>query len=408
MNKENLQKYAKLLVRKGINVQKNQILVVTTPVEMAEFARMVAEEGYLAGAKNVVIDYRDDKAALIKFKLAPMDSFKEALQWKADGFAQMAKEGAGYLHLTGTNPELFKDIDPERISLNAKTHSMANKEFMNLTMNNHAPWCVAAVPEPAWAKKVYPELSEDEAVEKLWDSIFKMTRVDKEDPVLEWDRHIANIKDKCEKLNNYNFKTLHYTAPGTDFTLDLAIDHIWIGAEEKDSKGTTFVANMPTEEIFTTPKRDGVNGYVSNTKPFNYGGNLIDGFTFTFKDGKIVDVKAEVGEETLIKLLDTDEGSRYLGEVALVPHDSPISNTNTIFYNTLFDENASCHLAFGAAYPTNIKGGGDMSEEELLKNGANVSLTHEDFMIGSEKLNIDGITFDGKVVPIFRDGNWAI
>lgn len=408
MNNIKLQKYAKLLIKKGINIQEGQVLVVRTPVEMFQFVRLIAEEAYKAGAKNVVVDYTDAQVSLSKFKLAPLEYFGETLQWKADGFAQMAREGAGFLSLVGTNPDLYKDVDAEKISLSQKTNSTANKEFMNLIMSNTAPWCVAAVPEPAWAKKVYPDLSEEEAVEKLWESIFVMTRVDREDPVLEWDNHIANIKDKCKKLNDYNFKTLHYTAEGTDLKVDLAINHIWIGAEEKDSRGTTFIANMPTEEIFTMPKRDGVNGYVSNTKPFNYSGNLIDGFKFTFENGKIIKAEAKVGEEVLNDLLDTDDGGRYLGEVALVPHDSPISNTNTIFYETLFDENASCHLAFGAAYPTNIKDGNSMTSEELLKNGANVSLIHYDFMIGSEKLNIDGITFDGKVIPIFRDGNWVI
>lgn len=408
MDKNLLKKYAQLLVKKGINVQKGQVLVVNAPVEMTEIVRLIAEEAYKIGAKGVVTNYRDDQVKLSKLKYGSDEAIEFVLQWQADGNTELAKEGAGFLSLVGTDPELLKDIDSEKISKSTKAHSLSTKKFYELVMANVAPWCVAAVPSPEWAKKVYPDLAVENAVEKLWDSIFKMTRVDTEDPILAWDNHIKNIKDKVSKLNDYNFKTLHYTAPGTDLKIDLAQNHIWVGAEDKDSFGRTFIANMPTEEVFTAPSKYGVNGYVSNTLPFNYSGSLIDGFKLTFENGKIVKAEAKVGEDILNKVLDTDENSRYLGEVALVPHNSPISNTNTIFFETLFDENASCHLAFGAAYPNNVKDGEKLSEEELEKIGVNSSLAHEDFMIGSSKLNIDGITFDGKIVPVFRDGNWAL
>ncbi|MDO5063335.1 MAG: aminopeptidase [Peptostreptococcaceae bacterium] len=405
---KNLEKYARLLVRKGINIQKDQLLVVRAPMETREFVHLIAKEAYDAGAKNVHVEYSDDKLNLIRYQKAPLESFGEALQWKADGFEQMAKDNAAFLSITGTDPDLLKGVDPEKIALNTKTQGESMKNFRKIMMNSEASWCVAAVPSPAWAKKVYPDLSEEEAVEKLWDSIFKMTRSDLEDPVTAWNDHIIALKDRVKKLQDYNFKTLHYKSAVTDLMVDLAPNHVWISAEEKNAKGTTFIANMPTEEIFTAARRDGVNGYVSNTMPFNYSGTLIDGFKLTFKDGKIVEMSAKVGEEVFEKLLNTDEGARYLGEVALVPYDSPISNTNTIYFNTLFDENASCHFAFGAAYPTNVKGGDKMTQDELKKAELNVSMVHEDFMVGSADMNIDGITHDGQVIPVFRDGNWAL
>ena len=405
---KNLEKYARLLVQKGINIQKGQLLVVNAPIEMSNFVHHIAKEAYAVGAKNVHVEYRDDSLNLIRYQMAPLESFGEPLQWKADGFAQMAEAGGAFLSLTGTDPDLLKGVDSDKIALNQKTHGKAMEPFRKLMMAGTVSWCVAAVPSPAWAKKVYPNLSEQDAVAKLWDSIFKMTRVDAQDPVAAWNEHVANLNEKVEKLQNYNFKSLHYKSPITDLIIDLVPNHVWVSAEEKNGKGIPFIANMPTEEIFTAARRDGVNGYVSNTMPFNYSGTLIDGFKLTFKDGKIVEMTAKVGEEVFEKLLDTDEGARYLGEVALVPYDSPISNTKTIYYNTLFDENASCHLAFGAAYPTNVKGGDKMSQDELKNAQMNVSMVHEDFMIGSADMNIDGITHDGQVIAVFRNGNWAL
>ncbi len=405
---KNLQKYAQLLVRKGINIQKDQLLVVNATVEMSAFVQEVAKAAYEAGAKNVHVEYRDDALTLIKYQMAPLETFGEAFQWRADGFEQMAKDGGAFLSLVGTDPDLLKGVDSEKVSLATKTNNQIMMPFRKLTMSSYVSWCVAAVPSPAWAKKVYPSLEEEAAVAKLWDSIFKMTRVDKDDPIAEWDNHVSSLKAYTKKLNDYHFKTLHFKSAKTDLMLDLAPDHIWISAEEKNAKGDTFIANMPTEEVFTAPRRNGVNGYVGNTMPFNYSGTLIDDFVLTFKDGKIVEMTAKVGEEVFEKVLNTDEGSRYLGEVALVPYDSPISNTKTIFFNTLFDENASCHLAFGAAYSTNVKGGDKMSQDDLKNAELNTSIMHEDFMIGSADMNIDGITYDGQKIAVFRDGNWAL
>lgn len=405
---KNLKKYAQLLVRKGINIQQDQLLVVNASVEMSPFVQEVAKAAYETGAKNVHVEYRDDALTLIKYQMAPLESFGEAFQWKADGFEQMGKEGGAFLSLVGTDPDLLKGVDSEKVSLATKTNNQMMMPFRKLIMASVVSWCVAAVPSPSWAKKVYPELSETDAVEKLWDSIFKMARVDNEDPIAAWDEHVSRLNSYTEKLNAYHFKTLHFQSAKTDLMIDLAPEHIWISAEEKNAKGTTFIANMPTEEVFTAPRRNGVNGHVGNTMPFNYSGTLIDDFMLTFEDGKIVSMTAKVGEEVFEKVLNTDEGSRYLGEVALVPYDSPISNTKTIYYNTLFDENASCHLAFGAAYPTNVKDGDKMDQEGLKNAELNTSMVHEDFMIGSADMNIDGITSDGERIAVFRNGNWAL
>ena len=395
-------------MRKGINIQQDQLLVVNASVEMSPFVQEVAKAAYEAGAKNVHVEYRDDALTLIKYQMAPLESFGEAFQWKADGFEQMGKEGGAFLSLVGTDPDLLKGVDSEKVSLATKTNNQMMMPFRKLIMASVVSWCVAAVPSPSWAKKVYPELSETDAVEKLWDSIFKMARVDNEDPIAAWDEHVSRLNSYTEKLNAYHFKTLHFQSAKTDLMIDLAPEHIWISAEEKNAKGTTFIANMPTEEVFTAPRRNGVNGHVGNTMPFNYSGTLIDDFMLTFEDGKIVSMTAKVGEEVFEKVLNTDEGSRYLGEVALVPYDSPISNTKTIYYNTLFDENASCHLAFGAAYPTNVKDGDKMDQEGLKNAELNTSMVHEDFMIGSADMNIDGITSDGERIAVFRNGNWAL
>ncbi|MCM8710202.1 aminopeptidase [Clostridium sp. SYSU_GA19001] len=405
--KTNLEKYAKLAVKIGINIQKGQTLVINAPLPAAEFVRAAAKKAYEAGAKNVHVEWADEEVTRIKYLNAPDEAFTEYPVWKAKGFEEMAKNGAGFLSISASNPDLLKGVDPERIATANKTASKALEGYRNYVMADKACWCVISVPTKEWAAKVFPELSAEESVEKLWENIFKATRVDREDPVAAWKEHTNNLNKKLDYLNGKRFKKLHFKSSVTDLTVELAEKHIWAGGGSTSESGTYFVANMPTEEVFTMPKKDGVNGVVKSTKPLNYSGNLIENFTLKFENGKIVDFSAEKGYETLKKLIETDEGSHYLGEVALVPHNSPISNTNIIFYNTLFDENASCHFALGKAYPTNLEGGASMSEEELVKNGANMSLTHVDFMVGSPDLNIDGETADGKLEPIFRNGNWA-
>lgn len=402
-----LKKYAELTIKIGINIQKNQALVIKAPIECAEFVRLATSYAYENGASNVYIKWCDDELTRIKYLKAPYESFKEFPKWEVDFYETLAKEGAAFLSISGSNPELLNGIDPEKISISNKTSSLALQEYTKYIMNSTVSWCVICLPTKGWAKKVYPTLSEDKALERLWKSIFKIVRINENNPVQAWRKHLDNLESKTKFLNEKNIKSLHYLSKDTDLTIELPENYIWAGGGEYDSKNVYFVANMPTEEIFTLPLKTGVNGVVKSTKPLNFHGNLIDNFKLTFKEGKVVDFSAEKGYETLKKLIENDEGSAYLGEVALVPHDSPISNSNTIFYNTLFDENASCHLAFGMAYPICLKNGENMNEEELKLAGANSSLLHVDFMIGSKDLNITATTKDGNQIEIFKNGNWA-
>lgn len=404
-----LNDYAKLCVKVGINVQPGQPLVIGSPIEGAEFVRLIAKHAYEAGAKEVHINWNDEYLTKMKYENAPMEVFENFPKWYADGMEDYAKDGAGFISISAQDPELLKEIDPRKIAAYNKSASMALKEWRKYTMNDINAWCVVSIPTESWAKRVFPDLTGDEAVEKLWKAIFDATRMNLKDPVKAWEDHMANLTNKVEILNEKAFKYLHYTSSnGTDLTVELPDNHIWAGGGAINSKGTHFAPNMPTEEVFTLPLKTGVNGVVYSTKPLNYGGKLIDEFKLIFKDGKVHDYQAKVGNEVLADLLDIDEGAKYLGEVALVPHDSPISNSNIIFMNTLFDENASCHFAFGKAYPTNIVGGENMTDEELEAHGVNDSLTHVDFMIGSADMSIVGETKDGEKVNVFVNGNWSI
>lgn len=405
--KKLLQKYAELSIKIGVNLQRNQTLVINSPIECAEFVRIIAEEAYKSGAKDVHVEWGDEELSLIKFMNAPEEAFKEFPKWKADGYEELAKNGAAFLSISASNPELLKAVDPKRIAESNKTRSIALKKYREYIMNSTVAWSIVSIPTKAWAKKVFSDLSEEKAVEKLWENIFKIVRIDTTNPVEAWNAHLKNLQEKVDFLNDKKFKKLHYISKNTDLTIELPEKHLWSGGGEYNKKRTYFVANMPTEEVFTLPLKTGVNGKVTSTKPLNYSGNLIENFTLVFENGKIVDFSAEKGYETLKKLIETDEGSHYLGEVALVPYNSPISNSNIIFYNTLFDENASCHLALGEAYPICLEGGSSMSEEELKKEGANLSLTHVDFMIGSPDLDITGETKGGKTIQVFKNGNWA-
>ena len=409
MNEENLlKKYAKLAIYQGVNVQKNQTLVISSPIECAKFTRMLVEEAYIKGAKEVVVQWNDELTGKLKYKYSPMEVFETVPEWVKESRLSYAKEGACFLSISASDPELLKDVDPKKVATFRKASSIASREFSSRLMSNENAWSIVSIPTVGWAKKVFPNVSEDEAVEKLWDAIFKIVRVDSQDPVKAWEEHKNTLKKNMDFLNSKRFKSLHYTnSLGTDLIIQLPEKHLWAGGAEFTQDGTEFIANMPTEEIFSMPKKTGVNGKVVSSMPLNYGGNLINNFSLTFKDGKVVDFSAEEGYETLKNLLDTDEGAKYLGEVALVPYNSPISNSNIIFFNTLYDENASCHLAFGKAYSLCIKDGEKMSEEELLKEGANDSLTHVDFMIGTKDLQITGTTYDNEKFDIFVNGNWA-
>ncbi|OCA83098.1 peptidase M29 [Bacillus sp. FJAT-27225] len=403
-----LEKYAELAVKVGVNVQPGQTLVINCTLDAAEFVRLAVKKAYEAGAHNVVVNWNDDQVSRTKYELAPDEAFNEYPQWRAKESEELAEKGAALMSIVSSSPDLLKGVNPYRIANFQKAAGKALSRYRQMMQADKFSWTVIAVPSAAWAAKVFPDVPESEQVEKLWDAIFASVRVDAEDPVLAWKQHDQTLHEKVAVLNDRRFKFLHYKAPGTDLIIELPAGHLWVGAGSVNEQGNEFMANMPTEEVFTVPLKTGVNGVVSSTKPLSYGGNIIDNFSLTFQEGRIVDVKAEEGEEILRQLVETDEGSHYLGEVALVPHDSPISNSNVLFYNTLFDENASNHLALGAAYAFCLEGGKTMSREQLDQAGLNDSLTHVDFMIGSAEMDIDGITEDGARVPVFRSGNWAI
>ncbi len=403
----NLEKYAELAVKVGVNIQKNQTLVINTTLDSAEFVRLIVKKAYEAGAKNIVVNWSDDAVSRIKYDLAPDEAFLEYPKWRAQESEDLAKDGAAFMSIVSASPDLLKGVKSERIANFQKAAGKALVNYRKMAMSDKVSWTVIAAPSQAWADKVFPKVEASERVDKLWEAIFKATRVDVENPIEDWKRHDQILHEKVDYLNNKRYKKLHYRAPGTDLTIELPEKHLWCGAGSINEKGDEFMANMPTEEVFSAPLKTGVNGTVSSTKPLSYGGNVIDNFTITFENGRIIDVKAEEGEAILKQLIETDEGSHYLGEVALVPYNSPISQSNLLFYNTLFDENASNHLAIGSAYAFCLEGGKQMSSEELKEHGLNDSLTHVDFMIGSSEMDIDGITQDGKVEPVFRNGDWA-
>lgn len=402
-----LTKYAELAVKIGVNIQPNQYLYIAASIESAPFVQVVTKIAYEIGAKQVFVDYTDDQITRTRYELAPADSFDFFPPWKVQEREWLAEEGAAFMSIVSQSPDLLSGIDSKRIASFQKASGTALNKYRQYVQSDKISRTVIAAPSKQWARKVFPDLPEEKQVEALWDAIFKATRADLDNPVEAWAQHNDNLHEKVDYLNNKNYAKLHYTAPGTDLTIELPKRHLWCGAGSINEKGEEFMANMPTEEVFTVPHKDGVNGYVSSTKPLSYGGNIIDNFKLTFENGRIIQVEAAQGEEVLKNLVATDEGSHYLGEVALVPFHSPISQSNILFYNTLFDENASNHLAIGSAYAFCIEGGKSMSSDELKAHGLNESITHVDFMIGSELMNIDGVTADGQSEPVFRNGNWA-
>ncbi|MBC6696324.1 aminopeptidase [Terrisporobacter mayombei] len=403
----NLKKYAELAIKIGVNIQPNQTLLIRTPIECADFVRHAVKCAYECGARNVFVEWSDEECSLARYLYAPDEVFNEFPRWISDQYVDIAKEGGAFLSIHAQNPDLLKNVDPKRVANYQKASGAALKEWRSYTLTDKCKWSIVSVPTKAWAQKVFPDVSADEAVNKLWNLIFKCTRVDKEDPIQAWHEHNENLEKRTAFLNEKNFKTLKYKSEKTDLTIGLPEDHIWESGASKDPNNINFNPNIPTEEIFTLPHKYEVNGVVHSSKPLVYGGNVIDDFSLTFKDGKIIDCSASQGEETLKNLIATDEGSHYLGEVALVPYSSPISDTNVVFYNTLYDENASCHLAIGSAYATCIKNGADLPKDEYDKYGINDSLTHVDFMIGTSDLDIVGITHKGENIQIFKNGNWA-
>ncbi len=401
------QEYAELLIKCGLNIQKGQRLSINCPVECADFARLCSKAAYEAGCREVLFKWYDDELTKQRFLYAEEDVFDAVDPWEVLFSDSVSEEGAAWLAIYAEAPENLKEVNPDRIRRNQISRGKAMEKFRQRETRNEFPWCVASVPSKGWAKAVFKDLPGDEAVEKLWKAILEAARVTEGQSVENWKRHSEEIQKHVDLLNEYNFRSLHYkNSLGTDFTAELPENHFWAGGEELSAKGIPFSANIPTEEVFTLPKRDSVNGKIVASKPLCINGNIIDGFYFIVKDGKITEAHAEKGEVFLKDAINVDEGASYFGEVALVPYDSPISNSGILFLNTLFDENASCHLAFGEAYPC-IKGAEGKSAEELKALGVNDSITHEDFMIGTADLSITGTTHDGREIPVFVNGNFA-
>ena len=410
-----LARYADLIVHIGLNIQPGQRLAIGgknlsrgAPLASAPLVRKVAESAYKAGARYVNVLWDDDQLHLIRIANAPRDSFEEYPTWRSETLYEHAKNGDPIFTIFAENPDLYAGQDEKLVTDLQHTMERNLKRSTDLLMRDAYPWTLVSVPTEGWAARVFPDLPAEERMDALWDVIFKLVRCDLDDPVAAWKDHVAMLTKSSDWLNAQTFDALHYRGPGTDLTLGLPKGHIWKSAQSQvHNVGTVFMPNLPTEEVFSMPDNRRAEGRVRATMPLNYGGSLVEDFELVFKDGKIVEHGAKKGEGTLKGILDTDEGSRRLGEVALVPNSSPISQSGLLFYNTLYDENASCHIALGRAYQFSMEGGADMSTEEFGEHGGNHSLVHIDFMIGSDTLDIDGLDAEGKATPIMRQGEWA-
>ena len=404
---EKLKKYAELIVKVGVNVQKGQPVVLYISVTQQELAHLIVEEAYGAGASEVMIEWKDTFSEREFLKHASEERLENVPEYIVKKGNYIAGKKAARISVMSADPGAYSGIDQKRIAKNQAAMGKALRQVRKATQNNDLSWTVVSAADQAWAEKVFPEKKGQAAIDALWEEIFKTTRIDKADPVKAWHEHDQKLHEKSDWLNEQQFSALHYVSPVTDITIGLPENHVWEGAGSFTPEGTEFMANMPTEEVFTAPDCRRIDGYVTSTKPLSYAGNILEDMKFTFKDGKVVEATAKKGQEVLEHLLETDAGAKSLGEVSLVPDPSPISQSGIIFFNTLFDENASDHLALGASYPFNVAGGTKMSDEELLDHGMNVSQTHVDFMVGSADMDIDGIKKDGTIVPVFRNGDWA-
>ncbi len=403
------EQYAELLIKKGANVQKGQGLAIDCPVECYEFGQLMVQKAYEHGSGHVELIYSDDVLRRLTFLNNDISFFENPAQWKTELYNHLGREGYAFIFLDGSNPMALKDIDPAKPAASQKANSERCKEFRKALDFNINQWNIAAVATKAWANKVFPNLTEDEALAKLWDLIFKIARADGSNPQDDWEEHKAAFDRRKRWLNEMQFSKLRYSnSKGTNLEVGLTDKHIWEGGGAfRQDKQVYFFPNMPTEEIFTSPDFRKVDGIVYSALPLALFGDVVDEFWFKFEAGKIVDYGAQKGKELLDKLLSIDEGARYLGECALVPKESPIKQSGVLFYSTLYDENASCHLATGKGFPECYEGGLEFTKEELADKGINDSLTHVDFMIGTDDLSITGISAEGKEYPIFVDGTWA-
>ncbi|MDE2514641.1 MAG: aminopeptidase [Rhodospirillales bacterium] len=406
-HQQRLELLAQVAVRVGLNLSSGQELVMTAPLEAVDLARAIAAEAYRAGASLVTTLYSDDAATLARFRHAPDGSFDRATGWLFDGMAAAFKSGAARLAIAGDDPMLLSAQDPDKVARANRARSKAYLPALQLIAGFDINWTIVSAATPAWARSMFPDLAADAAVAKLWDAIFAASRIDTPDPVAAWKAHNANLATRTDFLNARRFAALHFQGPGTDLTVGLADGHEWVGGASTAKNGILCNPNIPTEEVFTTPHKLRVNGTARSTKPLSYQGTLIEDIAVRFQDGVIVEAHASKGENVLRQVLATDEGASRLGEVALVPASSPISASGLLFYSTLYDENAASHIALGQAYSKCFVGGDTMGEEELARRGANRSLIHIDWMIGSAAIDVDGIDADGASVPLMRKGEWV-
>ena len=409
MNDLLLGKYASLAVNIGVAVKEDQLLVINAQVRDYKFVQMCVEEAYKAKAKKVIVNWNSSEINHLDMLNCSKETLCDIPQYLYDARKYAQDNGCCFLSIVSDIPGLLADVDSDKMRAYQIARSKKFADLMRYSMTNQGQWCVIALPNETWAKKVFPQLDEKQAVEKMWEEILKAVKVnEKDDPIKLWQDHDANLKKHCQILNNYNFKKLHFTnSLGTDLYVGLVKNHLWVGGSSETVDGTVFEPNMPTEEVFCMPDKLVTSGVVYASKPLSYSGKLIDKFSLRFENGKVVEHHAEIGEEVLTGILDSDEGSRYLGEVALISYDSPISLSNILYYETLFDENASCHLALGQSYAENVKGGTLMEEEQLNELGANSSNIHVDFMFGTRDLNVTGIKENGEEIVVFKEGNFV-
>jgi aminopeptidase len=402
-----LDRLAEVAIKVGLNLQPGQDLLLTAPAVALPLVRRIAEHAYKAGAGLVTPFLSDEAVTLSRYRFGQDNSFDRAAGWLYEGMSKAFAANTARLAIVGDNPMLLSGEDPAKVSRASKANSIAYQPALEKIVNFEVNWNIISYPSASWAMQVFPDDEEDVAVAKLADAIFAASRVDDDNAVAAWAKHNAILRTRTEWLNGQRFSALHYSGPGTDLTIGLADGHEWEGGASTAKNGITCNANIPTEEVFTTPHCRRVSGHVVSSKPLSYQGSLIDNIAVKFEEGRIVDAKASRGEEVLNKVLDTDEGARRLGEVALVPHSSPISKSGLLFFNTLFDENAACHIALGQCYSKCFVNGGQLTPEQIAAQGGNKSLIHIDWMIGSDKIDIDGIHADGRRVPVFRKGEWA-